>query len=378
MTPYMRAKLLALRRRLSLAATGRFDPFPPAPADLSVSPSQAHRAALDSAPLRLARRRAGADDPAEWQVAAREKLTELTGYWPAGPDMDVAHLRDHDVADGFHRKSFYLRAGPGLDIPVCLLWRGEGDWPRPAMICLQGTNSGMHLSWGEERMPADPLKIAKGGDYARQVAARGYMAVCIEQRCFGERAERVLSLGRRGSCATAANHALLLGRCLAGERASDVSTVLGWLAAHAETVGIRPDAIYAMGNSAGGTTAVLAGALDPRIAGVLAGGCLGFIRDTIALRPDGEGQNTIPGILEWLEMDDIVALCAPRPFLAVAGHSDHIWPFAQAEAVTAAARPVYEALSAGGRIRAVPGPGGHRFYPEIAWPAFEALIDGES
>ncbi|MBT5415378.1 MAG: hypothetical protein HOK81_12330 [Rhodospirillaceae bacterium] len=378
MTPYLRAKLLAVRRRISLAATGRFDPFPPAPADLSLSPSQAHVAELAAAPLRLAWTRADQGDPAAWQNAAREKLTELTGYWPAASDLPTRHLRDHEEMGGLRRKSFYLTAGPGLDIPVSLLWRDAGAWPRPAMICLQGTNSGMHLSWGVEQMPADPIKIANGGDYARQAAARGYLTVCIEQRCFGERAERVLPRDRGGLCATPANHALLLGRCLAGERASDVSSVVGWLIANAGTVGARPEAIYAMGNSAGGATAVLTGALDPRIAGVLASGCVGYIRETIAVRPNFEGQNVIPGILEWLEMDDIVALCAPRPFLAVAGYADHIWPFAQAEAVTAAARAVYEALGAGDRIAAAPGPGGHRFYPEIAWDAFASLLNGAS
>jgi len=373
MTPYLHAKLLAVRRRLSHAVGRKFDPFPPPPQGLALSPSQAHFAAYERVLLQLGWDRAGLHDPMAWQQEARGKLVELMGFSPLGPGVEARHLRDHELPDGLRRKSFYLAAGPGNDIPVCLAWREDGPWPRPAMICLQGTNSGMHLSWGEARMPADPIKVANGGDFALQAAARGYLAVCVEQRGFGERAERHIRGTPLGSCGTAANHALMLGATLLGERAADVSTVVGWLVENAETAGVTPAAIHVMGHSSGGSTALFASALDQRIAGVLACGCVGFIRETIARRAIPEGQNTIPGILDWLEMDDIVALCAPRPFLTVAGRSDHIWPFSQAEAVIASARRAYDALGASARVGALAGPGGHRFYPEIAWDAYAQL-----
>lgn len=371
--PFLEARILAIRRRLALAQTGTFDPYPPAPAGVSLSPSQAHFPAYESASLRLSWYQAGREDPALWQAEARLKLATLTGYRRAPDAPRAAHEAEFDVPGGFRRRRLYLAAGPGLDLPVNLVWCPGGPAPRAAMICLQGTNSGAQLSWGEVRMPSDPIKIANGGDYARQAAARNYLAVCLEQSCFGERMERVLSRGRGGPCASAGHHALLLGRTLVGERASDVSSVIDWLRAGGAGFGSEAMPIYVMGNSAGGTTAVFAGAIDERVDGVLAGGCVGWVRDTIARRPDAEGQNTIPGLLEWLEFDDVIALCAPRPFLAIAGRSDHIFPFAQAEAVVSSARTVYAALGAPDGVTAVPGPGGHRFYPEIAWDAFAAL-----
>ena len=371
--PALEARMLAIRRRVALARTGTFDPYPPAPAGVSLSPSQAHFPDYDAAPLRLSWHRAGRDDAAAWQAEARAKLVALTGFRRSPEAPRAAHEAEFEVPGGFRRRRLYLSVAPGLDLPVNLVWRAGGAVPHAAMICLQGTNSGAQLSWGAVRMPADPIKIANGADYARQAAARGYLAVCLEQSCFGERAERALPRGRGGPCAAAGHHALLLGRTLVGERAGDVSSVIDWLRAGGAGFGSEGLPIYVMGNSAGGTTALFAGALDERVDGVLAGGCVGFVRDTIARRPDAEGQNAVPGLLEWLELDDVVALSAPRPFLALAGRSDHIFPFAQGEAVVDSARAVYAALGAPDRVAAVPGPGGHRFYPDIAWDAFAAL-----
>ena len=42
-------------------------------------------------------------------------------------------------------------------------------------MLFRSTNSGSHLSWGEARLPPDPLKIAGGGDYARQAARLGFI-----------------------------------------------------------------------------------------------------------------------------------------------------------------------------------------------------------
>ena len=222
-------------------------------------------------------------------------------------------------------------------------------------------------------MPADPLKIAAGADYARQAVAQGYAAVCIEQSAFGERRERSLPRASADPCIDTANHALLLGRTLLGERVSDVSAVIDWLAAEAGTLALDPTRIAVMGSSSGGSTAVFAAALDPRLSAVLAGGCVGFIRETIARRGDSSGQNVVPGILNWLEFDDIVGLIAPRPFLIVSGDTDHIWPHAGAAEVVESAQQIYKAFGAGEAIRAVAASGGHRFYPKLAWQHFAAL-----
>lgn len=368
---------LALRRRLALWTKGAFHPYPPAPPGVELSPSLAHVRALAAAPLSLSWSNAGIADPRAWQTAAREKLAALAGYPQSRPAPVARHRSEQPLGGGFKRRRVYLRLWSGADAPVDVVWREDVERPA-AMICLQGTNSGSHLSWGEARLPPDPVKVAGGGDYARQAAARGYAAICLEQSCFGERQERHIAPRSASATIDTANHAFLLGRSLLGERAADVSSIVDWLVAGdaARDVGIAIDStrIFAMGNSAGGSVALYAAALDERIGAVLAGGSVGMVRDTIARRRDDSAQNVIPGFLQWLETDDVAALVAPRPLLAISGSRDHIFPFAGAAAVVESARRVYRALEAEDAIAAVSVDGPHRFYPETAWPAFEALV----
>ena len=371
---------IALRRRLALLAKGEFFPHPTAPPDVELSPSLAHARALDAAPLRLSWSRAKATDPHAWQAAARAKLGALVGYPAQRTTPTARHRTEHPLPSGLKRRRVYLRLWSGADAPVDAIWR-EGGGRRPVMICLQGTNSGSHLSWGEARMPPDPAKIAHGGDYARQAAARGYLAICLEQSCFGERAERHMTPRSASATIDTANHAFLLGRSILGERTADVSSLVDWLVGGSENdldLAVDPARIFVMGNSAGGSVALHAAALDVRIAGVLASGCIGFVRDTIARRRDDSAQNVVPGLLNWLETDDVVGLVAPRPLLAISGTRDHIFPYAGVAAVTESARRVYQAMQAEDNLVAVSANGPHRFYPEIAWPVFERLVGGAS
>ncbi|HAT35048.1 MAG TPA: hypothetical protein DCS82_04970 [Rhodospirillaceae bacterium] len=371
-----RARRLALQRRFALSLGRPFDPYPPSPEGVGVSPSLGHKPGGVGSELALDWRRAGIEDVDAWQKRVRAKLVEISGYGRFGGPPGINHLTDLPDRDGFRHRSLYLKVRDGVDLPIRMVWHPniERDENVATIICLQGTNSGMHLSWGEERMPADPIKIFDGADYARQAARHGFLAICLEQSCFGERRERHLSPMSPTPCIDAANHAMLLGRSLVGERASDVTTVVNWLVEGDAGLPVDEDRVYVFGSSAGGTTALFAGALDERISGVLAAGCLGFMDKTLLARRDPEGQNIVPGILRWFELDAVVALCAPRPFLTVSGDRDHIWPFEGAEAVVEAARPVYRELDVPDRLKAEKAIGGHRFYPDIVWPAFTQLL----
>ena len=370
------ARMIAIRRRIMHALKQKFNPYPTAPPDVSLSPSLRHRPNGVGAEMRLDWTRTSIDDVTIWQNKVRSKLIELTGYGRFGGPPAEKHSRDCMGRDGLKQRSLFLKVRDGLDLSIRMVWSPEIELEPsvPIMICLQGTNSGMHLSWGEARMPADPIKIYNGADIACQAAIRGFLAVCLEQSCFGERREQKLFRLSSTPCIDAANHALLLGRSLIGERASDVSSTVNWLCEGNPGFKIDKNSVYIMGSSAGGTTALFSAAMDERISGVIASSCIGFIKDTLLVRGDPEGQNVVPGILRWFELDAVVSLVAPRPFLTVSGDQDHIWPFGGAKKVIDAAQPIFDSYAAGKCIDAISASGGHNFYPEITWPGFARLL----
>ena len=375
---WIRAKKLALKRRISLKLKGEFNPYPKAPAGSELAPSDLSARLLAEAPLKLSHRKNHSLSSADWQDQARRKLAELAGYGRAELPAVEIHRQEFDDIPGYTRMEFILRDEFCGDLPVTIInRRGDGTADKPVMICLQGTNSGFHLSWGAERMPADPIKVAGGGDYAIQAADRGYLAVCLEQSCFGLRRENKLNRISSDPCIDAANHFLLFGRTLLGQRCSDVSAVVSWLENGRHDLPANRADIRLMGQSTGGTVALFTSALDIRIRATMATGCLGLMGETILQRGDPAGQNVLPGIMSWMELDDVVALSAPRPFLSVSGTRDHIWPAAAGARVVEMARPVFEQFGAGKRIEFVAVEGPHKFYPEESWQAFDRLLSAD-
>ena len=346
-------------------------------ARLGLSPSERHRPAGLGTERALEFAKSAIADPAAWQESARRKLVDLIGYGRFGGPPGVNHVTNLDDRDGFRHRSLFIKVRDGLDLPVRLIWKAEiaEAAPLSPIICLQGDDAAMHVSWGQAHGEADKAAIAAGGDIARQAAERGFLAVCLEQAGCGLRVETKRPPDSATPIADAAHHALLFGRTLLGERASDVSSVVNWLADGAVGLEVRRDAIHVVGIGEGGASALYAAAADDRIAGVMAAGCVGFLRATLLQRADPDGQLVVPGFLRWFESDAVVALCAPRVCVAVAGSDDPDWPYGGALKVTEAARPLYDAFEAGGRLAAVAVPGAKRFSPDFAWPAFLAALE---
>ena len=376
--PSLPVLALAVRRRVLRMLGREPDPFADVPPGLALSPSARHFTDYGTAPLKL--RFAGGQwpDTAEWQQQARAKLAELSGYSHAAAPPEPHHEERFPLPDGLTRRRLYLRARESVDIPVHLIAPQGAPRPHPVMICLQGTNTGAHLSWGEVRFPDDIDKRSRGYDLATQAAQRGYLAIAVEQSCFGERTERQINPRSASPCIDATLHAMLLGRSLIGEHCSDVSAVIDWIVAQHAALGADPARIHVMGHSSGGATAMFSAALDPRIAAVLACGCLGFIRETSGRRRNDSGHAVIPGMLNFLEMADVVGLVAPRPFVTIAGETDHIWPAPAAAAVVAEARAIYAALGAADLIACVAQPGGHTFRPAVSWQTFADVLERQN
>jgi len=115
--------------------------------------------------------------------------------------------------------------------------------------------------------------------------------------------------------------------------------------------------------------------LDPRISGVVASGSVGPIRKTIGARAAGGGDGIVPEFLNWFDSSDLAALVAPRPYVAVSGAHDHIFPASGQEEVIEEARSFYRRMNAGDRIHAVSVNGPHQYHAAATWKAWEEVID---
>jgi len=308
-------------------------------------------------------------DITAWQEAARTALARVSGYGRYGGPPAVRHSRASIGKDGLHRTDLVLRVRDGHDVPMRVLWPETAQGAKlPVMICLQDRASGMHVSWGESYKPSDTAAIADGYDFAVQAVDRGYAAVCIELPGVGIRQEPA---GGRSEAEIFIS-ALYTGRCPLADAASEVSVAVNWLALGQAEFAVDHGNIFVAARGFGGIAAVLAVALDDRLAGTFVVDCLAQARELLKTTPPPL-EFVLPGLLQWMDMEDVVALCAPRPFLAVAGRHHPVWPVSRAVQVVEAARPVYAGLGAGDRLTAIPSADAGGIDPEAVWNEFQRL-----
>jgi cephalosporin-C deacetylase-like acetyl esterase len=295
----------------------------------------------------------------------------MLGRTPEPVPLDV-RVEWTATGDGYHETRFRFMAEAGQEVPAHLLVPAGAREPVPVLVCLQGHNSGMHISLGQSRSEVDREDIASGRDYAVQVVRKGWAALAIEQRGFGERVDARPEAFRHGvdrPCHHLTATALLRGRTLLGERVWDVARAIDALASFP---GLDLARIGCVGDSTGGTITFFAACMDPRIAVAMPVAYVSSFRRSL-LEHDHCEDHYLPGFLRYFELGDLAALIAPRPLLVVAGQEDIAFPIEGAHEAYDRISEIYAWLGAGDRCRLIVGPEGHRFYPDLAWPAFEEL-----
>ena len=288
--------------------------------DPCLDPYETLSHAAAKAPRALSWTRAGIAEPDKWQEAARIKLAEVSGYGRFGGPPQMLRREDRGVADGLRHESLYVRARHAYDVPVRLVYREGAAAPLSPVICLQGGGIGMHASWAQAEDAAEREAVAAGYDFARQAADRGYLAVCIELMGAGERRPRGSDPQPDAVLGGIATHGMLLGHSLLGHYASDISMVMNWLAGLEVGIAVDPDRTGVIGHDLGAAAALLAAALDTRLAAVAMVDPPARFRDAVKRRAVTP-EMTMPGLLRWMDIDDILLLCAPRPVLACPGRA---------------------------------------------------------
>ena len=234
--------------------------------------------------------------------------------------------------------------------------------PHPAVLCIHQHHRQFHLGKSEPAgLAGDPEQF-----YALALAARGYVTLAPDAIGFEERQHPILQ--GQDYERFEANKRLTEGSCLQAKMLWDLMRALDYLAARREVDARR---IGCLGHSLGGQETLFLCAMDRRVAvGVSSCGFSSYR----ALFDGAINHNFaayVPGLLQHGDLDRVLGLVAPRPFLALAGRDDPIFPVAGARATVRAARPAY--AEAANRLRLRVFPGGHGFSAPMREAAYAWL-----
>lgn len=305
----------------------------------------------------------------EWQAAFRTRLRDLLGVTNMTHEVRFegrAERVETATLDGYTREKWYLWTEPSVPLPIwVLIPERPAARPYPLVLTPHGHNAPenyLGIAFDEKQKAG----IRDGErDIAVQAVREGYLCILPTARGFGETMRLDDRQAKKiSSCRTANMHAMLFGRTMIGCRVWDISRILDWAMGRYE---IDRRRIAITGNSGGGTTSVFAPACDERIT-VAVPSCY-FCTFAASIGSIYHCEcNYVPGLLREAEMYDVAGLIAPRPFRAIAGKEDAIFPIAAVRESFAKLKTIYRLAGAEDRCELYEGDGPHRYYRAGSWP----------
>jgi dienelactone hydrolase len=260
-------------------------------------------------------------DLAQWK-AQRPKVKEIVvkslGEMPPRPSPDTVRVVSVDKRAGWRIEKFTFYNGVDSQVPGYIAIPEDGRQRHPAILTMHG-----HSSSKDNMFPYQPTSQ----NVAELLVKNGYVVLGIDNYFNGERK----GTGPAGGLETMQRNSdqelslfklnLWLGRTLWGMMLRDELIALDYLASRPEVDAGR---IGAQGMSMGSTRAWWLGALDDRIKAVVGVACFTRYEDLIAIRQlRAHGiYYFVPGLLKHFDSEGVMALLAPRPFLALTGDSD--------------------------------------------------------
>ncbi len=293
----------------------------------------------------------------------RDVLLSLLGRLPRGGDLRAETIETADLGDVIREKVRY-QAEPGEWIPAYVFVPRARRAPGPAVLCLHQHGGQFHLGKSEPAGLAGHPEQA----YALALARRGYVTLVADFICFEE---------RRDPAFEGNNHErfeftrrLVEGSTLQAKMLFDTMRALDYLVARPE---VDPGRVGCIGHSLGGQQTLFTAALDERIAAAVSSCGFASYRTIFRDRINHNYSLYVPDLLSHGDVGDVLALVAPRPFLAVVGNADRIFPFDGIQESIAVAARRYQALCAGDRLELVAVDGGHGFVESLRERAYAWL-----
>jgi dienelactone hydrolase len=302
-----------------------------------------------------------------YRKRASARLRDLLGEWPQPVPLDIEVLESDD-AGPYRRERIVFDTEATMSVPAYLLVPHTRTEPGPAVLAIHGHGAGKSMVCGIDRGRVDLRDEIDGyhGDYAHQLACRGYVVLAPDLRGFGERTD--WNPPERYQCDWNLVSATIADAKPLTQNLWDMRCALDVLAQHPL---VDPGRVGACGLSYGGTATLFLAAIDERVKAAVVSGYFASWAAAHRVPWNMCGSQILPGLLGRLEHVDLGALVAPRALLIETGTDDDIFPVGAAREAFAKLAPVYEMLGARERLVHDVNDGGHRWYGGRAYPFFE-------
>lgn len=257
----------------------------------------------------------------EWQQQ-RRKVKEIVlralGDLPPRPSPLKVRTLSTDKKDGYVIEKFVFDNGVDSMVPGYIAIPDKRSGRLPAILTMHGHGSSKENMFGYQ---------PTSQNVAEMLALKGYVVLGIDNYFNGERK----GTGPAGDLETMARGSdqemslfklnLWLDRTLWGMMLRDEQIALDYLTSRPEVDASR---IGAQGMSMGSTRSWWLAAIDDRVKAVVGVACFTRYEDLIAIRElRAHGiYYFVPGILKHFDSEGVMALLAPRPFLALTGDRD--------------------------------------------------------
>lgn len=293
----------------------------------------------------------------------RRTLDTLLGPLPPRPRRVSVRLLGRRAHAAYVREDLQLADGTGQSIPAALVLPRSAAPPWPGILWHHGHGGNWEVGLEELFLPHPTPRTP-----ATELAERGFAVLAIDARPFGARR----GTGPDGPNETGREEELSLAKLRLWQGTSLWATMVREDRIALDYLSARPDIdarrIGATGMSMGSTRSWWLAALDDRIAAVAGVACLTRYQDLVRARALNRHSfyYFVPGVLRHFDVEAIISLIAPRPFLAVTGTCDPGSPVPGVRRIAAAARPVWALHGRAADFRSILHTGvGHTYTPAM-------------
>jgi dienelactone hydrolase len=254
-----------------------------------------------------------------------EKYRECLGGPFPGPSPLLPQLRETFQKDGYRIESYTYEGLPGERIPALVLIPDSVTpaAPAPGIAVWHQHNGQYYLGKSE------PAGLAGNPMHHTAVALvrEGYVVLCPDSMCFGERQDPTGILKDGDFERFEFLREVVRGRCLAWKDIFDMKQSVSMLIERPDVI---KDQIGCYGHSMGSTHAWLVGPLEPRIKCVIGNCCLPTYEAIEENHLVHCFPNFVPGWKKFGDTPEIASLIAPRALHLNLGEKDEGSPIESA------------------------------------------------